>query len=181
LEIVTLFFLFADINLSPMSKRNIKTKEGQALYEKGGQIIELVTELIDLIPEENHMLREVSRFIAEDAYTLQVKVSGAEAGSLYDIKMECAALIRKAGRELYVQRHNFEMFGYEYMSYMKLLVDRLDEYKALFILWIDTFDPHQSIKDDWGLFNPLGIEFSDENDDIDFDLFDDDDDMDDGL
>lgn len=177
MEIVALYS-YVNLNLLSMNKRNFKTKEGQALYEKGGEIIELVTELIALIPEENEMLREVSRFMAEDAYTLQVKVSGAEAVILYDIKMECAALIRKAGKELYVQRHNFEMFGYEYMSYMKLLIERLDEYKALFIQWIGTFDPHQSIKDEWGLFNPPGIEFSEDDDDIDFDMFDEDDNLD---
>lgn len=158
-----------------MNKRNIKSKEGQSLYEKGGEIIELVTEIIDLIPEDNDILKEIGGFMASDAYTLQVKVVGAEAGGLYDIKMECAALIRKAGRELYVQKHSLEMFGFEYVSYMDMLRDRIDEYKALFIEWIDTFDPNQSIKDDWGLFNPPGIEFSDDDDDIDFDLFDDDD------
>jgi hypothetical protein len=35
-----------------------------------------------------------------DAMLLTVKVAGAEAGGLYDIRMEAAAIIRKAARDL---------------------------------------------------------------------------------
>lgn len=157
-----------------MLERLFKNHHAKALFDKGGEIIELVHEITDLIPEDDEMLKQVAAFMKEDAYMLQVKVSGAEGGKLYDIKMECAAIIRKAGRDLYVQKHNLEMFDFEYVSYMDLLRDKLDEYKAIFIQWVGTFDPKVAIKDDWGLFNPLGVELDDDY--IPDDLMDDDDD-----
>jgi hypothetical protein len=158
-----------------MLEIEFKNPIAKALFDKGGEIIELVHEITDLIPEEDEMLKHTAAFMREDAYMLQVKVSGAEGGKLYDIKMECAAIIRKAGRDLYVQKHNLEMFDFEYVSYMDLLRDKLDEYKAIFIQWVETFDPKVAIKDDWGLFNPPGVDLDDDY--IPDDLFDDDDDI----
>lgn len=157
-----------------MLERAFKNPHAKALFDKGGQIIELVHEITDLIPEDDEMLKQVAAFMKEDAYMLQVKVSGAEGGKLYDIRMECAAIIRKAGRDLHVQKHNLEMFDFEYVSYMDLLRDKLDEYKAIFIQWVGTFDPKVAIKDDWGLFNPPGVDLDDDY--IPDDLMDDDDD-----
>jgi hypothetical protein len=157
-----------------MLERAFKNPHAKALFDKGGEIIELVHEITDLIPEDDEMLKQVASFMKEDAYMLQVKVSGAEGGKLYDIRMECAAIIRKAGRDLYVQKHNLEMFDFEYVSYMDLLRDKLDEYKAIFIEWVGTFDPKVAIKDDWGLFNPPGVDLDDDY--IPDDLMDDDDD-----
>jgi len=142
------------------------TAESKALFMKGGEIIELVSEIVSLIPEDHEMLNEIAKYMIADSYVLQVKIVGAEAGGLYDIKMECAALIRKAGRDLYVQKFSLEMFDFEYVSYMDLLRDKVDEYKVLFKDWVGTFDPYHAIKDDWGLFNPPGIELPDLDDDV---------------
>ena len=150
-----------------------KNEESKALFYKGGEIIELVSEIAALIPEDNEILNEIAGFMRADSYVMQVKIVGAEGGGLYDIKMECAALIRKAGRDLYVQKHSLEMFDFEYVSYMDLLREKIDEYKVLFKDWIGTFDPYHAIKDDWGLFNPPGIELPDLEDDEAVDFFED--------
>lgn len=150
-----------------------KNEESKALFEKGGEIIELVSEIAALIPEDNEILNEIAGFMRADSYVMQVKIVGAEGDGLYDIKMECAALMRKAGRDLYVQKHSLEMFDFEYVSYMDLLREKIDEYKVLFKDWIGTFDPYHAIKDDWGLFNPPGIELPDLEDDEAVDFFDD--------
>ncbi len=156
-------------------KRNFKSQEAQRLFDKGGEIINLVAEIVALIPDDEPMLQSIAEFMKADAYILQVKVSGAEAVSLWDIKMECAALIRQSGKSLYIHKHSLEAFDFEYVSYMDLLRTAVDEYKLLFKAWIATFDPQKAIEDDWGLFNPIGKIF-DDSDDIDFD--DDDDDFD---
>ena len=40
--------------------------------------------------------------------------------------------------------------------------DEIDEFKVLFREWVKSFDVWNYIVDDWGLFNPPGIEY-DEN------------------
>jgi hypothetical protein len=56
---------------------------------------------------------------------LTIKIAGAEGGHLYDIRMECTAIIRKAARDLKVSIRSFKMFGFddvEYFDKMRYLI-----------------------------------------------------------
>jgi hypothetical protein len=111
-----------------------------------------------------------------DAAQLTVKVAGAEAAGLYDLKMENAAIIRKAARDLMVQQHSLDMFGFEYVEYYQIVRDLIEEYRLLFIAWVAGFDKWDYIIDRWGLFNPPGIGpfDKDPDDDIPFHGFEED-------
>ncbi len=93
----------------------------------------------------------------EDAALLTVKVSGAEAGDLYDIRMENATLIRKAARDLSSHCHTLEMYSFNDTHYLVLIREAIEVYKLLFREWVKSFDPWNYVADDWGLFNPPGI------------------------
>ncbi len=111
-----------------------------------------------------------------DAAQLTVKVAGAEAAELYDLKMENAAIIRKAARDLMVSQHSLETFGFEYFGYYKMVRELIEEYRLLFIDWVAGFDKWDYIIDRWGLFNPPGIGpfDKDPDDDIPFNGFEED-------
>jgi len=145
------------------------------IYKKGWEIYEVVHQICELIPEDDEMLGHVKSIMLEDAMLLTVKVAGATAGQLYDIKMESAAIIRKAAQDLMIQNHSLEMFGFEYVEYFQIVRDLLNEYRLLFIDWVAKFDQWNYIIDRWGLFNPPGVgPFDhDPDDDIPFDGFDD--------
>jgi len=149
--------------------------EELSLYKKGEEIYEVVDHICELIPDDNEMLGHVKGVMLEDAMLLTVKVAGAHGGQLYDIRMEAAAIIRKAARELMIQNHSLEMFGFEHVEYFQIVRDLLEEYRFLFIDWVAKFDPADYIIDRWGLFNPPGVgPFDhDPDDDIPFDGFDD--------
>jgi hypothetical protein len=83
------------------------------IFRKGKEIFDLVRKITDLIPEDNEYLMQVKSFMLSDAAQLTVKIAGAEAAGLYDLKMENAAIIRKAARDLIVQQHSLDMFGFE--------------------------------------------------------------------
>jgi hypothetical protein len=83
------------------------------IFRKGKEIFDLVRKITDLIPEDNKYLMQVKSFMLSDAAQLTVKIAGAEAAGLYDLKMENAAIIRKAARDLIVQQHSLDMFGFE--------------------------------------------------------------------
>lgn len=127
------------------------------IFKKGKEIWDITHKLIELIPPENPRLQEVGQWMQLDAANLSIKVSGAEAGDLYDIKMEAAATIRASARELLVQTHSLEMYGFKETYYFQLLRDEVEEYRLLFIDWINTFDPWNYVIDRWGLFNPPGV------------------------
>jgi len=142
------------------------------IYKKGWEIYEVVDRICQLIPEDDEMLGQVKSIILEDAMMLTVKVAGAEAGQLYDIKMEAAAIIRKAALNLMIQNHTLEMFGFEHVEYFRIVRNLLEEYRLLFIDWVSKFDRWNYIIDRWGLFNPPGVgPFDhDPDDDIPFNL-----------
>lgn len=145
------------------------------IYKKGIEIFEVVDHICQLIPDDDEMLGHVKGIMLEDAMLLTVKVAGATGGQLYDIKMEAATIIRKAARELMIQNHSLEMFGFEHVEYFQIVRDLLEEYRLLFIDWVSKFDQWDYIIDRWGLFNPPGIGpfDKDPDDDIPFKGFDD--------
>lgn len=153
------------------------------LMQKAEQIIKLTQGLVQIVPADNEFLQETTvRFMLENAMIIPAKIAGAEAGDLYDLRMENAAIIRKAARELYVQAGSFRFeVGITDKDYIILLRKEIDEFRLLFIEWVTGFDMWNYIKDEWGLFNPPGVSAHDKDpdDDIPFnpkDFFDFDDD-----
>ena len=127
------------------------------IFKKGREIYDLVYQICELIPDDNDHLAFVKSEMLSDAMLLTVKVAGAEAGGLYDIRMEAAAIIRKAARDLKLQNHSLEMFGFEHVEYFMIVRDLIEEYRLLFIDWVASFDKWNYITDRWGLFNPPGV------------------------
>jgi len=127
------------------------------IYKKGWEIYEVVDQLCQLIPEDDKQLGHVKSIMLEDTMMLTVKVAGAEAGQLYDIKMEAATIIRKAAQNLMIQNHSLKMFGFEHVEYFQIVRNLLEEYRLLFIDWVSKFDRWNYIIDRWGLFNPPGV------------------------
>lgn len=127
------------------------------IYKKAEEILQVVTKICELIPEKEGPLLGVKENLSNDALTLCVKIAGAEGVDLYDIKMENAALIRKAARELMIQNHALEMFGFEEVAYYQIIRDLIEEFRLLFIDWVASFDPYLYMIDRWGLFNPPGV------------------------
>jgi len=135
-------------------KENYK---GLPLFKKGKEIFEVVDQICQLIPDDNEPLSDIKGIMLEDAMMLTVKIAGASAGQLYDIKMEAATIIRKSANSLMVQNHTLEMFGFEHVEYFQIVRDLLEEYRLLFIDWVSKFDKWDYVIDRWGLFNPPGV------------------------
>ena len=155
---------------------DIVQPERLPIYRKGKEIFDMVSKIAALIPENDEYLNEVKSWMLSDAAQLTVKVAGAEAAGLYDLKMENAAIIRKAARDLMVQQHSLDAFGFEYVEYYQIVRDLIEEYRLLFIDWVAGFDKWDYIIDRWGLFNPPGIGpfDKDPDDDIPFHGFEED-------
>lgn len=126
------------------------------IYKKGQEIMLLTLKITALIPESDEKLGFLKAMMLQDAARLTVKVSGAEAADLYDIRMENAALIRKAARDLLTHCTSLEMFGFKETHYLQLIREAVEDYRLLFIDWVKTFDPWNYIFDNWELFNPPG-------------------------
>ncbi|MFA7686861.1 MAG: hypothetical protein WCY25_03230 [Moheibacter sp.] len=108
--------------------------------------------------DENSPLRFQLDMITENAIIIPAKVAGAEGGDLYDIRMENAAIIRKAAREISVTVGYLDLGRIEENDYTDLIRSEIENFKLLFREWVKSFDVWNYVVDDWGLFNPPGIE-----------------------
>lgn len=142
--------------LKRCDEANDVVPEKLPIYKKDKEIFDVVDQLCKLIPEDNEHLQLIKGQILSDAALLSVKIAGAEAGRLYDIKMEAVAIIRKAARDLMVQNHALEMFAFSEAEYFNIVRDLIEEYRLLFIDWVAGFDRWNYVIDRWGLFNPPG-------------------------
>lgn len=139
--------------------------DSMPLYQKGLEITELVRTIADLINDGDDPLGYTKQLMLEDAYMLCAKIAAAEGGDLYDIRMENAALIRRAAHSLKLHIHSLHQFGFEHVEYYQMVRDKVEEYRLLFIDWVAGFDKSHYIADRWGLFNPPGVgPFDDDSD-----------------
>uniref|UniRef100_UPI00404A0148 hypothetical protein n=1 Tax=Flavobacterium sp. TaxID=239 RepID=UPI00404A0148 len=137
----------------------MKTSKPQSpLLQKAFEIVQLTIGLEKIIPEDNEFLQASKGFMLENAYMLPTKIAGAEAVDFYDLRMEYATIIRKAARELFVQAGSlrFEK-DINANDYILLLRNTIDDFRILFIGWVQTFNQNEYIPDAWGLFNPPGV------------------------
>lgn len=148
----------------------MKKSRETPIFKKSEEIYKTLRTITDLIPEDHEHLQFTKQHILENIYTIQAKLSGAEAVELWDIKMENAALIRKCARELMVLYHSLKMFDFEEAQYYLIVRKQLEEFRLLFREWVANFNPKHFIVDEWGLFNPPGIpqDYEQSDDELDF-------------
>lgn len=146
------------------------------IYRKGMEICDLAMRIADALEAsiEEQSDEEVKIFgpryvdmLRGSATIIPAKIAGASV-DLYDLKMENAALVRMAARELQTCTSGIHMFmPEEHSDYLMLLRDQIEEFRVIFAEWVKTFDPFEYIIDRWGLFNPPGVNYDDPDPDRD--------------
>lgn len=125
-----------------------------------------------LTDDDLDLANEYLSQIYVNALMLAPKISGAEAAFYYDLKMENAALIRRAAREIGVNCSAMRMFDLGGNDYFDMMHDEIEEFRVEFAQWVQTFNQQNYTIDRWGLFNPPGVNYDDidPDDDIPFDI-----------
>jgi hypothetical protein len=79
------------------------------------------------------------------------KISGAEAGDLYIIRMENAAIIRKAASDVYLDTHMLREGKVADEQDIELLRSEIEQFREYFKEWVAGFEKDE-FSDEWGLF-----------------------------
>lgn len=146
------------------------------VYKKANEIIDLADKITTFINEsidanlkntELLMAKSYVDDIVANSYIIAAKIAGADAVDLYDLKMENAAIIRKAAREIGVNCSGLKMFDIDGFDYLDLLREEIELFRIEFAEWVKTFDPWNYMIDRWGLFNPPGVNYDDHDPDDD--------------
>jgi hypothetical protein len=103
----------------------------------------------------------------EDVMLINSKLRGAEAGDLYSIRMENAVIIKTHAVSLLTATSGLKMMGLSNNKYLQLLRDEIEEFRKLFVDWINTFDKTNNIPDGWGLFYDANTDYKNFEDDDD--------------
>ncbi len=142
------------------------------IYQKAELLFQLVRSLVASLPEEDDYIQGTKHLMLEDAMVIPAKIVGAEAGDLYSIRMQNAAIIREHAMHLYTQVGSLRFHeDYKDLEYVKLIRSEIDAFRVLFIEWVAGFDTANHYWDEWGLFNPPGaIPPVDDEEDNGFDI-----------
>lgn len=119
-------------------------------------------ELIEQIEDEfdKELAKHYVNEMRSNGLLIPAKVA-ASSVELYDLRMENAALIRRAAREMQTHCTALKHLNLGLDDYLNLLRDELEAFRVLFAEWVKTFDPNNYIIDRWGLFNPPGVSYDD--------------------
>jgi hypothetical protein len=122
----------------------------ERLYNQWREVFQLVTAFAENLPEEDERL-STKDFIYENAYIIAPKILSASGDTLYQIKMENAALIRFNCRQMWEQIAVAVLSGTADEEHQIVIEESLNKFKEIFRQWVATFKEDE-YEDEWGLF-----------------------------
>jgi hypothetical protein len=162
---------FEEIEEGEEWKPNPTRESCKNLYNKWKDIVALLNGALSSIPDQDEGDTEEPRINEEtdelnfpksyfiehkgmllgDAYQVGVKIRSSEAGGLYIIRMENAAIIRKNAQ--FIQSNMLVLMeeGVVEKKYGYTIREEINEFKDLFKQWVATFERYD-FEDEWGLF-----------------------------
>lgn len=145
-------------------KSSLKNDRAKKLYNQWLQVYMLVEGLCDSLkattgeeeesdglPVSEDYLDHLKEMMLADATIIPAKISGAEAGDLYILRMENAAIIRKAANDVYLQCSSFRMMGVAKDDELEAVRNEIDIFRERFREWVASFEKDECY-DEWGLF-----------------------------
>ncbi|UYZ62417.1 hypothetical protein [Hymenobacter weizhouensis] len=125
----------------------------QALFTKARELSDLTYAFVKSLPDEDDLpMPMLGGLMLENAYMLGAKLAASRAIPYYSRRMELAVLIKLAAEGLLTQTSTCKMLEVGAPEYLQLLRREIEEFRLLFIAWVQDFDPTNDIEDEWGLF-----------------------------
>jgi hypothetical protein len=128
----------------------------KALYLQWQQVVLLLNGLLDSVTTTEdsfpmEILESQKEIILVDAHEVAAKIRSSEAGGIYIIRMENAAIIRKNAQ--FIKTSIAGMLAEEVIDeqHGELVRAEIDKFRELFKQWIGTFKKDE-FEDEWGLF-----------------------------
>ena len=142
---------FQNIDKSEAWKWKETLQAAEKLYNQWREVFGLVMAFVETLPEEADEFHSTKSMIYQNAYVIAPKIISASGDTLYQIKMENAALIRFNCRQLWEQIGFAVLTNKADMEHEEVIEEALNKFKELFRAWVATFKQDE-YEDDWGLF-----------------------------
>jgi len=145
-------------------KNNLKNERAKKLYNQWQQVYLLVEALCDGLkptdpgketenefPITEDYLEHLKEMMMGDGMIIPAKIAGAEAGDMYVLRMENAAIIRKVADDTYKQCSSFRMMGLGTDAELDAVRAEIDIFRRYFKEWVASFEKDEW-EDEWGMF-----------------------------
>jgi hypothetical protein len=143
-------------------KTGLKNERAKKLYNQWQQVYLLVEALCDGLKTvsdgesdpfaiDEDYLQHLKEMMLGDGMIIPAKIVGAEAGDLYVLRMENAAIIRKAADDTYKECSSFRMMGISTDAELDAVRAEIDIFRQYFKEWVAGFE-RDDWEDEWGLF-----------------------------
>ena len=136
-------------------KPNPTRETCKALYAKWQEVVFLLKGvLVPIIENEDRtdpMLSHAAGDLYGDAHIVAVKIKSSEAAGIYTVRMENAAIIRKAAQGIASGLLLFMEDDSVDENHIKVIRDEIAAFRLMFIDWVNTFEKDE-FTDEWGLF-----------------------------
>lgn len=123
----------------------------EQLYKQWREVFGLITAFAENLPEEEDETLSTKSMIYQNAYVIAAKIISACGDTLYQIKMENAALIRFNCRQMWELIAFAVLTGAASSEYKTVIEEALAKFRELFRQWVATFK-RDEYEDEWGLF-----------------------------
>ncbi len=131
----------------------------KAMYQQWNTVTTVLKAAFDSLQDPKTADDELSQEMLEDhmgsmlgdAFEVAVKIRSSEAGGLYIIRMENAAIIRKNAQYIKISTNHFLIDERMDPVHIDIIRDEIDKFKDLFKIWVASFKK-DDCEDEWGLF-----------------------------
>lgn len=121
------------------------------MYHQWREVFGLIIAFAETLPEEEDETISAKSLIYQNAYIIAPKIMSACGDTLYQIKMENAALIRFNCRQMWEQIAFAALAGNADKEHKEVIEEALNRFRQLFRQWVATFKQDE-YEDEWGLF-----------------------------
>jgi hypothetical protein len=127
------------------------------LYQKWNEILMMINGAIGNADKttaeaEATFLDNRKSLMLGDAYQVGAKIRSSEAGDMYILRMENAAIIRKNAQFVKSSILMLVIEGEIDEEHGELIRTEIDVFREMFISWVKSFKK-DDYSDEWGLFN----------------------------
>ncbi|EAZ81582.1 hypothetical protein [Algoriphagus machipongonensis] len=123
---------------------------GHPLMKKAQDIVRLTHALVGSLDEARKEL--YGGIMMEDATMMTSKFAGAESCEDYVQKMENAVIMKVHAKSLRSMSYQLAVESTHAEEHLQLLRDAIEDYRKLFVTWINGFDSSEKMDDGWGIF-----------------------------
>jgi hypothetical protein len=136
-------------------KPNPTREACKTMFGKWQEVVFLLNGIIAPFLEKGEgdesMMSFTARDLFADACMVGAKIKSSEAGGIYVIRMENAAIIRKLAQGIATHLLLFIEDTDVDESYIEVVRSEISAFRLLFIDWVRTFEKDE-YTDEWGLF-----------------------------